>query len=346
MMTDRIDAVVLGATGIVGQHLVAALQEHPWFRVSGLCASTASAGIPYGDAVGDSWSTGKPLRGETAAMTVRPCDTGSVSGRIAFSALGLDVAGPVERAFAEAGYIVCSNAGAHRMEKDVPLVIPEVNADHLTLLERQNFGAGGIVTNPNCSTVGLVLTLAPLHRRFGLRSVNVVTMQSMSGAGLSGLSAIAIHNNCLPFIAGEEDKIVRETARLLGSPTQAASLFVSARCHRVPVSVGHLLSVDLRLESDADSREIIECWESFTDEEVRELPSAPEHTLIYRRENDRPQPQLDRNAGDGMTVTLGRLRKDGKGRFGFNALVNNLVRGAAGAALLNAELLVKRGFVR
>ncbi|TRZ88924.1 aspartate-semialdehyde dehydrogenase [bacterium] len=259
--------------------------------------------------------------------------------KIAFSALDAAVAGPIEDAFAQAGCFVCSNASNHRMNPFVPLVIPEVNPGHLALLNSQGYGRGGIITNPNCSTAGIALALAPLHRRFGVEAAVVTTMQSLSGAGYPGVPALDVAANVIPHIAGEEEKIEAETIKILGEPGTPAAMRISAQCNRVGTMVGHLAAVSVRLRSRATFEDVSEAFSSFRPLEGHGLPSAPMSPIILVNEPDRPQPVRDAGRGGGMSVTIGKLCPDPVLHYKFTLLVNNLVRGAAGAAILNAEFV-------
>lgn len=285
-------------------------------------------------------------------MPVLPIDT-RLPGRILFSALPGDLAGPVEEEMARAGYIVCSNASAHRMDPDVPLVIPEVNPDHIGLIpvqRRRRGWKGCIATNPNCTTTIMVMALAPLARRFGLRRVHAVSLQALSGAGYPGVPSMDIVDNVLPYIGGEEDKVQSEPQKLLGvlegDAVRPAAFTVSAQCNRVPVLEGHMVCVSLELAQDASLEEIRQAWEAFRGEpQELGLPSAPAQPIIYRHEPDRPQPRRDRDAGAGMAVTVGRLQECAVLGKKFVILGHNTVRGAAGGSLVLAELLVAKGLV-
>jgi aspartate-semialdehyde dehydrogenase len=343
----RIDVAVLGATGAVGQYLAVRLVDHPVFRVRVLAASDVSAGRSYADAVVERWLPSGDV--PDALRNIEVADVSPKDGvKIAFSALTSDVAGRVETEWAESGAFVSSNASSHRADDDVPLVIPEVNADHLRLLRR---GRGGIVTNPNCTTIMIVLALAPLHKAFGLKALHVSTMQALSGAGYPGHSALDVTGNVVPYIRGEEDKVIFETKKLLGrfarSGVELGRFPVAASCHRVPVLHGHLIDVSARFEKRPSESDVVSAWKRFRPLAKRDLPSAPEQPIIVRDEDDRPQPRPDADAGGGMSVSVGRLRRDPVIRgWRFLAMGHNLVRGAAGAALLNAELLVEKGYLR
>jgi len=327
---------ILGATGTVGQRFVQMLEHNPWFTVTALAASDRSQGKRYGDACnwrlpGEMPAAVRDLR---VAAPQAPLDCDFV-----FSSLPADVARESEGAFAAAGYPVISNSSAYRMDRGVPLLIPEVNAEHVALLS----GARGfIVTNPNCATIMLALALAPLAERFGIEAVVVTTMQALSGAGYPGVASLDITDNVVPYIAGEEQKIERETLKILG-----AAFAVSAQCHRVNVVDGHLAAVRVKLARPADPAEVAEAMASFSGPPQRlGLPTAPAKPIIVRSEPDRPQPRLDRDAGGGMSITVGRIARDAVLSHRFVVLGHNTIRGAAGAAILNAELLVAEGLLK
>jgi aspartate-semialdehyde dehydrogenase len=349
--STRIPVAILGATGTVGQKFVRLLADHPWFRVVQVAASDAREGRRYGDEV--RWRETTPLPREIAALPLsraRP----DAAVRIAFSALDAAVAREVEPAFAGAGILVVSNASAHRMVADVPLLIPEVNAGHMAMLERQRSArgwSGGIIANPNCSTAALVTAIAPLHQAFGLRRVVVATLQAASGAGYPGVPALDLLGNVIPLIAGEEEKIEEETRKLLGTLTGSgiaeAEVTVSAMVHRVPVVDGHLVSASLAFARAPEVEEAMTVLENFRGPDmVAELPSSPERPVEVDRRADRPQSRLDADRGAGMTVTVGRVRACPINHLRLVALGHNLVRGAAGAAIQNAELAVRMGVVR
>lgn len=343
----KIPVVILGATGSVGQKFVELLHEHPWFEIVALTASERSAGKTYGEAV--RWMGDMALPPDIAAMTISPTRP-DVPGRVAFSGLDAAVAGEAETAFARVGFAVVSNAKNHRMETDVPLLVPEINAGHLELVKKQAFGKGCIVTNPNCSTVGLVMALKPLQDAFGLQAVQVVTMQALSGAGYPGVPSMDIVDNVLPFISGEEEKMQSEPLKILGTFKNGAveneTIAISAQCNRVAVRNAHLESVSVKLKNKAPAAELIRAWQSFTaGSDVRNLPSAPEKPVVYFEAPDAPQPQRQRMLGKGMTVSIGRLKACPVLDYRFVLLVHNTIRGAAGGAILNAELLYRRGFL-
>jgi aspartate-semialdehyde dehydrogenase len=344
----RIPVAVLGATGAVGQTFIRLLADHPWFELAELAASERSAGKPYAEAA--RW-IGDAMPESVRDMTVLPCDPSRVRSSLVFSALDASVAGDVELAFARAGRFVLSNAKNFRMDDDVPLVIPEVNADHLGLLEvqRANRGwNGGIVTNANCAAIMAVMALAPLHEAFVIRRLFVATMQAVSGAGYPGVPSLDILGNVIPFISGEEAKIETEICKMLGrrSDTRidAADIRISAHANRVPVENGHTvcLSVDFDRHVGADAAlEALREWRG--DASARELPSSPARALVVTDLSDRPQPRRDVNAGRGMTVSVGRVRADPLFDVKLVAMGHNTIRGAAGASVLNAELLVSTG---
>lgn len=348
---SRIPVAVLGATGAVGQVFVRLLATHPWFTLVELAASDRSAGRPYGEAA--HWLDGE-LPGELAAATVLPCTPQAVSAPLVFSALDAAAAGDVERAFAQAGRFVLSNARNYRMEADVPLLIPEVNPHHLALLEIQRSARrwpGAIITNSNCSTMVVALALAPLHEAFGVRQLFVTTLQAVSGAGYPGVPSLDILGNVIPYIGGgEEEKIETETRKILGTLSNGtvvpAGFPVSAQVNRVPVENGHTVCLTAALEEPADpaqAAETIARWPGAV--AGLGLPSAPTPPLVVASEVDRPQPRRDAGRGGGMTVVVGRVRRDPILDLRLVAMGHNTVRGAAGASVLNAELLVARGLI-
>jgi aspartate-semialdehyde dehydrogenase len=343
----RLGVAVLGATGAVGQRFVSLLDGHPWFRVAALCASGRSAGKTYGEAA--RWFLDRPMPDWARDMPVQPCDP-AIDARLAFSGLDASVAGEIEQAFAAAGHAVVSNSRNHRMDPDVPLLVPEVNHAHLDLVARQRKrfpGGGCIVTNPNCSTVGLVMALHPIAAAFGIDQVIVATLQAVSGAGYPGVPSIDILDNVIPHIGGEEEKIESETRKILGSPGKPAGLDISAHCHRVHVSDGHTLAASIKTTRKASPEEAARALAEFRSSLVSlGLPSLPERPIVVREEADRPQPRFDRGAGEGMTVSVGRVRRCPVLDLRLVALVHNTIRGAAGGALLNAELMRARGLLR
>ena len=309
----RMPVAVLGATGSVGQRFVALLADHPWFEIAALTASDRSAGRPYGEVV--PWVQSTPLPAVAAGLVVQPTKpAAATSCPMGFSALDAKVAGPAEQAFATAGCMVISNARSHRMDPDVPLVVPEINGDHLSLIAAaRREHAGAIVTNPNSSTIGLVLALKPLADAFGVEKLHVVTMQAVSGAGLSGLSSLRILDNLIPHIAGEEEKIEAETRKILGSVVDGRiaehGVAISAQCNRVPVTDGHVLCVSVALERRASVADVRATLESFSGEPQQlQLPSAPGRPIVYLDDPDAPQPRLHREIEGGMAAVVGRLR--------------------------------------
>jgi aspartate-semialdehyde dehydrogenase len=349
-MPSKVPVGILGATGVVGQRFVQMLEHHPWFEVAWLAASDRSEGRPYGEAV--RWRMKTALPASVAQMPVSPA-TPQGAPRVIFAALDAAIAADLEPRFADAGCAVVSNSSALRMKSDVPLVIPEVNADHIKLLECQSWrrkSHGFVVTNPNCSAIGLVMALAPLHQQFGIETVIAVTMQAVSGAGYPGVPSLDILGNVIPYIAKEEEKMEEETLKLLGtlegSRVVPASFGMSAHCNRVAVEDGHTESVSVKLKKKAEPEEIIKSWNEFRSvPQELQLPSAPAQPLQYLASSDRPQPRFDVDAGHGMTASVGRLRACSVLDWKFTVLSHNTIRGAAGAALLNAELLKVRGYL-
>lgn len=340
---------VLGATGAVGQMFVRLLANHPWFEIVELAASERSAGKKYSEAT--RWLEGSFPSPEIQNRRVIACDPGVVSAPIVFSALDATVAGEVEMAFAKAGKFVLSNAKNYRMEPDVPLVIPEVNGDHLGLIDcqRKRRGwSGAIVTNANCSATVAAVALAPLHQKYGIRQLFLSTMQAVSGAGYPGVPSLDILGNVIPYIADEEPKLEREMLKLLGTyadgEVTSATFKVSAHTNRVPVEHGHTICMSIGFEeapSPEDAMETMRKWQGFP--ATAGLPTRPEHPLVVTEQADRPQPKRDVNAGAGMTVTVGRVRRDAILDLRLVAMGHNTVRGAAGGSVLNAELLAKGG---
>jgi aspartate-semialdehyde dehydrogenase len=350
-MTKKLRVGILGATGMVGQRFIQLLEDHPQFEITALAASDRSQGKSFQEAC--TWRLLGEMPASVRSMIVNapqpPLDC-----ELVFSSLPGDIARESEGSFAAAGYPVISNSSAYRMDSDVPLLIPEVNHEHLALLDSQRRhrgdGKGFIVTNPNCSTIMLALAIAPLHKKFGVKSVIATTMQALSGAGFPGVASLAISDNVLPFIEGEEEKIEQETLKILGEfgneKIQDAPMNVSAQCHRVNVSDGHMAAVRVTLARPAAIDEVSEAFSSFTAlPQDLKLHSAPERPIIVRDEPDRPQPRQDRDAGAGMSVTIGRLFPDKVMDYRFVALSHNTIRGAAGAAILNAELLIAKGLL-
>lgn len=355
MKTKKMKTAVLGCTGLVGQQFVRMLDGHPFFELTFLTASKNSEGRKYKEAV--DWSLIGDIPVKAGMIVISDTSVESICESkvdVIFSALPSAVAEEIELKLIEKGFIIFSNAGANRMRPDVPIVIPEVNPDHLELVQSSmKNGRGFIITNSNCSTSGLVLALRPLIE-LGLRNVFVSTYQAISGAGRKGLSSIDIHENVIPFINGEEEKIECETRKIFGwlenGSIRDMSLDVFAGCCRVPVRDGHLQNVMVDLEEDVNVEDISHIMHSFSSiPQALCLPTAPEKPLIVRSENNRPQPYLDRLAGTpdrarGMTVSVGRIRKKGK-RLLFTLLVHNTIRGAAGTCILNAELAFSKNYL-
>jgi aspartate-semialdehyde dehydrogenase len=346
----RIPVAVLGATGAVGQTFIRLLDGHPLFHVAEVAASERSAGKRYRDAM--TWHEGE-LPEEVADLTVVTCDPSEVSSKVVFSALDASVAGEVEQAFANAGAFVLSNARNHRMDPDVPLVIPEVNASHLALIDVQKAHrgwAGAIVTNANCATTVAAVALAPLHAAFGVRKVLIATMQAVSGAGYPGVASLDILGSVIPYIGGEEEKIERELNKILGSMNgegvRSAGIGVSAHANRVPVEHGHTACMTVELERPVTPEEALAVLKKWRGDAVCEgLPSAPEEPLVVRPEPDRPQVRKDVDTGHGMSTIVGRVRSDPVMHLRLVALSHNTVRGAAGGSVLNAEVLGRMGML-
>ncbi len=349
-MTARIPVSVLGATGTVGQKFVRLLADHPWFEVAAVAASSASAGKRYGDVVRWREQVGLPER--IAGLTVQECAP-PLAGPIVFSALDAEVAGPIEQAFAAAGAHVVTNARSHRMDADVPLLIPEANLDHLSLVDRQREGRGwrgAILANPNCSTAALVLALVPLHRAFGLEKLFVSTMQAVSGAGYPGVPSLDILGNVVPFIGNEEEKMERESRKILGAlgsdGVAPAAFAISAHANRVATIDGHLMTVSAGFRTRVTPEAAIAALRDFrASPRVACLPSSPTPPVELDMRADRPQPRLDLDRGRGMAVTVGRVRACPILDLRLVLLGHNTIRGAAGQAVQIAELLVAEGRV-
>ena len=344
---DAIEVGVLGATGMVGQQFVSRLANHPWFRCTWLAASERSEGKAYKSVA--PWKLSTPIPGGSAERVVDACVPGR-GPKVVFSGLDASVAGDIEGAFAAAGHIVISNARNFRMDPLVPLLIPEVNADHLSLIGEQRRAKGwigAIVTNPNCSTIVLAMALAPL-RRFNIKSVIVSTMQAVSGAGYPGVPSLDILGNVVPFIGGEEDKMETETLKILGGDGGRVlhPAVVSAHTNRVPVIDGHTMTVSVSFEQKPSIAALADALRTFSGRpQELWLPSAPQPPIVLTEEPNRPQPRLDADLGGGMAVTVGRLRECPVMHAKFVALGHNTIRGAAGAAILNAELMHAEGML-
>ena len=345
---NRIPVGVLGGTGMVGQHFIKFLRNHPWFDVAWVGASDRSSGKKYSEAT--NWRLDGLMPERVRDLIVNDCKPGNGAPRLMFSAMDASVATEIERAFAEAGHVVVSNSKNHRMEKDVPLLVPEINPDHLRLipLQQRNRGwKGQIATNPNCSTVVLTMALGPF-KQFGIKRVIVATMQAISGAGYPGVASMDINANVIPYIGGEEEKMQVETQKILGDfagdHIEPLAAGVSAHCNRVPVVDGHTVVVSVETEKKPSIDEIISAIESYSSTpQQRRLPSAPERPVQYMREENRPQPRRDVERDNGMSVYVGRLRQCPVLDYKFIALGHNTIRGAAGAAVLNAELMYSEG---
>ena len=348
-MPNRIDVGILGATGVVGQTFIALLERHPWFKVAWLGASERSSGKRYDSAT--RWRLPSNLTETVASMTIDQCVPANAP-QLVFSGLDSSVAGDIESKFAHAGCTVVSNAKNFRMADDVPLLVPEINPDHLGLFSTQSDfrkWPGRIVTNPNCSTIILALALAPL-RGFGLSAATVSTLQAVSGAGYPGVSSFDMVGNVVPFIEGEEEKLETETQKILGTLGQEGILpypmAISAQTTRVPVLNGHTELVSVKLDSDISLSTLRTAFHEFRGvPQEKLLPSAPVQPIIYTADKHRPTPQLDVNNGDAMAVTVGRLRCCHVLDYKFVVLGHNTIRGAAGAALLNAELMHSEGLL-
>jgi aspartate-semialdehyde dehydrogenase len=348
-MSERIPVGVLGATGMVGQEFVSFLRDHPWFELKWLGASDRSAGKPYCEAT--TWRLG----GETPSYVRDIIVSDSVpkgAPKLVFSSMDASVATEIEQAFAKAGHMIVSNSRNHRMDADVPLLVPEANPQHLELLQTQQRlrgWPGAIVTNPNCSTIVLVMALAPL-KQFGIKKVIVTTMQAVSGAGYPGVASLDILGNVVPFIGGEEPKMESETQKILGAFADgritALDARVSASCNRVAVVNGHTICVSVDFEKKPSEAEIIAALNDYRGvPQLKNLPSAPAQPVVYMEQADRPQPRRDVDRENGMAVFVGRLRKCPVLDYKFVALGHNTVRGAAGAAVLNAELMKVEGLL-
>ena len=348
---EKIPVGVLGATGAVGQRFVKLLENHPWFEVAAVTGSERTAGGLYGDVC--RWVLDEDPPEAVRKLKVQPSEP-NLPVKLVFSALPTAKAKGIEPQFAKAGYAVCSNASAYRQEAGVPLLIPEVNGEHLKMLTQQraaqNWG-GLIVTSPNCTTTGLAMTLKPLHQAFGVTQVFVTTMQAVSGAGYPGVSFLDIHDNLIPYISGEDEKVQIETCLLLGTIEGTdrfpAKIGISAQTTRVPVIDGHTLSIAAKFERTPTPEEAAQVLAGYRGpENTHHLPSAPAHPIIVRHEPDRPQPRRDRNAENGMAVTVGRIRPCPLLDLRMVSVVHNTLRGAASGSILNAELLLAEGWVK
>lgn len=348
---DKIPVAVLGATGAVGQTFIRLLRNHPWFHVAEVAASARSAGKSYAEAT--HWLEDE-MPSEIAALRVLECTPQAVLSPIVFSALDSSVAGTIETDFARAGRFVCSNAKNHRMDADVPLLIPEINAHHIRVIAAQSARcgwSGAIITNANCASTVAALALAPLHETFGISKLFIATMQAVSGAGYPGVASLDIMGNVIPYIADEEPKIESEIAKLLGSTDgdtiAAAPIRATAHANRVPVEHGHTVCMSVGFERTATPEEVIAAISNWQGrDEARELPSRPTRPVVLTLDPSRPQPRRDVGVGNGMTVTVGRVRRDELLDVRLVAMGSNTIRGAAGGAVMNAELLVTQGYIR
>ncbi len=344
----RVPVAILGATGNVGQRLITLLEKHPWFDIKALCASEKSQGLKFKDIV--DWRQAKSLSKEIGEMVVSAPEP-NLPVRVVFSALDSSVAGEIEESFAQKGYVVISNARNHRMDQFVPLVVPEVNPDHLSMIKHQPYPSGGcIVANPNCVVIGLVTALRPLQLEFGLENVHVVSLQSISGAGFQGLPSLSILDNVIPFIEGEEEKLSIEPKKILGEATENGvsmlNLPISATCTRVPVTEGHMIATSIKFKRSATIEEVKAAFRDFSPplEELR-LPSSPKHPIYYFDEKEFPQPRLHKDLDNGMAVCVGSLRSCPLSDYKFVILSHNLVRGAAGGTVLIGELMLAQGYI-
>jgi len=348
----KIPVTILGATGTVGQRLIQLLSPHPFFEIVSLAASERSAGKRYDEVV--QWKLETPIPEQAASMIIKACRP-EAGEHIAFSGLDSAVAGEIELAYAKAGCAVLSNAKNHRMEEDVPLVFPEINPDHLGLLavqkKRREFSTGCIVTNSNCAIMSFVPVLYVLDRHFGVTDVAVVTLQAISGAGYPGVPSLDILGNIVPFIKDEEEKIQSEPLKILGrfenDSITPSPIRISASVNRVPVIDGHLASISVKFRNRPTAADIHTHLEQFRGlPQKLKLPLAPERPIIVHRDPSRPQPRLDANADKGMAVSVGRIRPCNVMDFKMTCLVHNTIRGAAGAAILNAELLTAQSYLK
>lgn len=341
---------ILGATGMVGQRLVQLLEGHPWFELTAVAASPASTGRHYAEAV--HWSLNSEMPRGIARKVLRQCRTDEFSDcDLVLSGLPVAAGREIEGGFAEAGFAVISNCSAFRGQANVPVLIPELNTDHLCLIDeqRRKQNGGYIVTNPNCSVTGLALVVAPLHRAFGIKQLVVTTMQAISGAGTNGPRALALADNIVPYIAGEEEKLESELTKILGTAqadgVTLPEMTVSAHCHRVATTEGHLEAVSVSFQEPVSPDRVEQTLLAFGETAALGLPSAPRPVIRLRAEVDRPQPRLDRDCGNGMAVVVGRIRKCSVLGVKFELLSHNTIRGAAGGTLLNAELLAERNLL-
>jgi aspartate-semialdehyde dehydrogenase len=351
VVTNPIPVAVLGATGSVGQRFVQLLANHPWFRLAAVTGSDRTVGQPYGEAC--RWVLVEPMPASARHLTILPTDPTQLAYPLVFSALPSDLARIYEPQFAAAGAMVCSNASAYRVDTDVPLLLPEVNPEHATLLSQQRLKrgwSGGIVTNPNCTSTGLTVALKALQQAFGLRRVFAVSLQALSGAGYPGVASLDVMDNVIPYIGGEEEKVEWEPRKMLGKLQDGlvslADVAISAHTNRVAVSDGHLVCASLEFDRPVTPAEAAQALAAYqAPASARDLPSAPHPPILVRSEPDRPQPRLDRWTGSGMTTVIGRVRTDPLFHVKLTVLSHNTVRGAAGGSIYNAELLLSLGYL-
>lgn len=353
MMTEKIPVAVLGATGSVGQRFISLLDDHPWFKVVALAASDRSVGQPYAKAA--HWVLDTPMPAYARDMVIVPASTDAVQAKIVFSALHTEIANELEPAFAKAGAAVCSNASSYRRGEDVPLLLPEINAEHVQLVkhQRRNKGwSGCIITNPNCTSTGLTIALKVLDNEFGVKKVFATSLQALSGAGYPGVPSLDIMDNIIPNVGngGEEEKVEWEPRKMLGTLSdetiELADIKFSVHTNRVAVIDGHTVCASVELENPVEPETAIQALRAYAAPlSARDLPSSPRPVIEVRDEADRPQPRLDRMAGNGMTTVIGRVRRDPILDLKFVVLSHNTIRGAAGASIYNAELLVKEGLL-
>ncbi len=350
-MESKLRVAVLGGTGAVGQRFISLLSQHPWFELHKIMASERSAGKPFKQAC--TWHLEEPIKETHAHLPVEPCiPTEELD--LAFSGLDASIAGPIEEQFARSGIPVVSNTRIHRMMSDIPLIIPEINPDHLSLINIQKTrfsDKGFIVTNPNCSVIVMALALAPLHKRFRIKKVIVSTLQAVSGAGYPGISSMDILDNAIPYIPGEVEKMESEPLKIFGNYEDGvivpAEFQVSAQCHRVMVSDGHLLAVSVLFQTKPKQEEILETWHHFNSLcQTQRLPSTPDTIIQYIPDLNRPQPRKDRNTGHGMTISVGRLSPCSVLDYKFSVLGHNTIRGAAGGSILIGEQLIQKGYIK
>ena len=350
-MADKLNVAVLGGTGAVGQRFVQLLENHPWFQVTEVIGSSRSAGHVYGDVVNWVLDGGPPENVSDLRVKALGDD---IDAALVFSALPKTAADPREFELAAAGHLVCTNASTNRMQEDVPLLLPEANADHVKLIDVQRkqrgFTTGAVIANSNCTSMPVVMSLAPL-RKFGIRKVHMVSEQAISGAGYPGVASLDIIDNVVPYVSGDEGKMESEPWKMLGElvgdRVEWLDVIAAATCTRVPVIDGHLVNMSVELEAQPSFDEIIDAWRSFVGPDpVPQLPSAPEHPVQYLTQIDRPQIRRDRNAGNGMATSVGRLRECPILGYRFAALTHNTIRGAAGCSILNAELLAVKGYLK